>query len=69
MLIKLWAVLHPRHKLAYFAKAGWEPAWIATAHEIVRAEFDRTYSTVANKESMTNIIEADTIEVHAHKNL
>jgi len=36
-------VLHPRHKLSYFTKAGWEPAWLTTTHEIVRAEFDRSY--------------------------
>ncbi|KAF8886591.1 hypothetical protein BD779DRAFT_1420400, partial [Infundibulicybe gibba] len=24
-------ILHPRHKLEYFRKAGWEPAWIAAA--------------------------------------
>jgi hypothetical protein len=36
-------VLHPRHKLAYFAAAGWEPDWVATAREIVRDEFDRSY--------------------------
>jgi hypothetical protein len=37
-------VLHPRHKLHYFKKAGWEEAWIETAWEIVRAEFDQTYA-------------------------
>src|ERR1700722_769396 len=37
------AVLHPRHKLAYFKSAGWEPEWIATAEEVVRAKFERSY--------------------------
>jgi hypothetical protein len=37
-------VVHPRHKLAYFAKAGWEDDWIDTAHNIIRAEFDRSYA-------------------------
>lgn len=37
-------VLHPRHKLQYFKKAGWEDAWIKTARSIVRDEFDRTYA-------------------------
>ena len=32
-------VLHPRHKLHYFKKAGWEEGWIETARDIVRAEF------------------------------
>jgi hypothetical protein len=38
------AVLHPRHKLHYFKKAGWDEAWIETARDIVRAEFDQTYA-------------------------
>ena len=37
-------VLHPRHKLHYFKKAGWEETWIDAAHNIVRAEFDQTYT-------------------------
>ena len=37
------SVLHPRHKLDYFKKAGWEQAWIDKAKEIVRAEFERSY--------------------------
>lgn len=37
-------VLHPRHKLQYFKKAGWEEEWIEAAEEIVRDEFDRTYA-------------------------
>lgn len=36
-------VLHPRHKLQYFEKAGWEDSWIKTSREIVRTEFDQTY--------------------------
>jgi hypothetical protein len=36
-------VLHPRHKLAYFKTAGWEPDWIDTAQELVRDEFKRSY--------------------------
>jgi hypothetical protein len=38
------AVLHPRHKLQYFEKAGWEDSWIKTSHEIVRTEFDQSYA-------------------------
>jgi hypothetical protein len=37
-------VLHPRHKLQYFEKAGWEDSWIKTSREIVRTEFDQTYA-------------------------
>lgn len=36
-------VLHPCHKLDYFKKAGWEDAWIDSAQQIVRDEFDRSY--------------------------
>ena len=37
-------VLHPRHKLQYFEKAGWEEDWSKTSREIVRTEFDQTYA-------------------------
>ena len=37
-------VLHPRHKLQYFERAGWEPEWIAAARDIIRTEFDRSYA-------------------------
>jgi hypothetical protein len=40
----IYTVLHPRHKLHYFKKAGWEDAWIDSARDIVRAEFDLTYA-------------------------
>ena len=36
-------VLHPKHKLMFFKNAGWEKAWIDTAEELVREEFDRHY--------------------------
>lgn len=36
-------VLHPRHKLSYFATAGWQQDWINTAENLLRAEFDRSY--------------------------
>jgi hypothetical protein len=38
-------VLHPRHKLDYFRKAGWQKEWITAAHRIVRDEFERSYMT------------------------
>jgi cobalamin biosynthesis Co2+ chelatase CbiK len=44
MFINQVTVLHPHHKLHYFKTAGWEDAWIQTAHDIVRDEFDRTYA-------------------------
>jgi len=37
-------VLHPRHKLQYFEKAGWKENWIQTSRDIVRTEFDQTYA-------------------------
>jgi hypothetical protein len=48
-------VLHLRHKLKYFEKAGWHADWIKSAEEIVRAEFDRSYATLP--------LEAENIEV------
>ena len=39
-----FTVLHPRHKLQYFEKAGWEEGWIKTSRDIVRTEFDQTYA-------------------------
>ena len=39
-------VLHPSHKLVYFAQAGWPDEWRATAEEIVRAEFERAYADI-----------------------
>lgn len=39
-------VLHPSHKLAYFAQAGWPDDWRATAEEIVHAEFERAYADI-----------------------
>jgi len=41
---EVFLVLHPRHKLQYFKKAGWEETWIETSRDIVRTEFDRTYA-------------------------
>jgi hAT family C-terminal dimerisation region len=37
-------VLYPWHKLKYFKGMGWEPEWIVTARDIIRAEFDRSYA-------------------------
>lgn len=45
MICNIIVVLHPRHKLKYFERAGWEPEWIAAAKDIVRAEFNRSYAT------------------------
>ena len=51
-------MLHPRHKLAYFQRVGWEPDWIATARNIVRAEYDRKYARAL--EVTTAIVEEET---------
>lgn len=39
------AVLHPRHKLAYFKAQGWEEDWINAAYDIVHEEYDRSYAS------------------------
>jgi hypothetical protein len=53
-LTSLALVLHPKYKLRYFRKAGWDEAWITTSRQLVEDEFDRYYKNrpVANlKES------------------
>ena len=37
-------VLHPKHKMKYFKKQGWDKKWIETAEVIVREEFKRNYA-------------------------
>jgi hypothetical protein len=37
-------VLHPKHKLKYFKKQGWDRNWIETAENIVREEFMSSYA-------------------------
>jgi hypothetical protein len=45
-LTAILLVLHPRHKLEYFKKNGWCDSWIEAAHDIVREEFDRSYTSL-----------------------
>jgi hypothetical protein len=45
-----YAVLHPRHKLAYFKNAGWEDEWIKTAERIVCKEYECLYTCRGNAE-------------------
>jgi hypothetical protein len=45
MLYGVVVVLYPQHKLMYFEQAGWEPEWISTAKDIIRAEFNCSYAT------------------------
>jgi hypothetical protein len=68
MLIVLLTVLHPRHKLSYFIKAGWEPDWIETAREITRTEFDRSYPAKPNHESESATTGVETIKVRTRAN-
>ncbi|PPQ87566.1 hypothetical protein CVT26_015429, partial [Gymnopilus dilepis] len=37
-------VLHPRYKLRYFKKAGWDEEWIKTSRQFVQDELDRFYA-------------------------
>ena len=52
-------VLHPRHKLLYFANAGWENEWIERAKDIVHTEFDMSYGSLdaswVSQRSKTNV--------------
>jgi hypothetical protein len=45
-------VLHPRHKLAYFEAAGWDQAWIDTAKDLVRKQFELQYTALPTTVSM-----------------
>ncbi|KAI4518011.1 hypothetical protein K525DRAFT_180728, partial [Schizophyllum commune Loenen D] len=36
-------VLHPRHKLQYFRKQGWEDAWVTAAEIITRTTWEDEY--------------------------
>lgn len=49
----MWSilVLHPRHKLEYFKQAVWEDDWIEIAENLVRDEFQRSYSSIATSRS------------------
>jgi hypothetical protein len=51
-------VLHPRHKLDYFKKAGWKAEWITAARQIVRDEFERSYadSPVADADEVDTMV-------------
>ncbi|KAI0038320.1 hypothetical protein FA95DRAFT_1505844, partial [Auriscalpium vulgare] len=38
-------ILHPRHKINYCKAASWEPEWIDTTEENIRAEFAQLYAS------------------------
>lgn len=46
-MLSFLLVLHPKHKLKYFEKQGWDKEWITTAEEIVRDEFKKNYAAYA----------------------
>jgi hypothetical protein len=46
-------VLHPRYKLRYFEKLGWNNEWIKIAEGIVRDEFKCTYKDYAITKTVT----------------
>ena len=45
-----YAVLHPRHKLAYFKNSGWEDEWIKTAEHIGHEEYEHSYACQCDAE-------------------
>jgi hypothetical protein len=53
----IFVVLHPSHKLTYFAQAGWDDEWRATAEDIEQAEFERAYADleVADSQNTQNV--------------
>ena len=46
LIITISKVLHPRHKLEYFMKAGWTQEWINEARAIVCDEYERSYEAL-----------------------
>jgi hypothetical protein len=56
-------VLHPQHKLSYFAKADWDPSWIATARDIITEEFEHSYPETGDAEEVGD----DVVEVESEK--
>ncbi|KAH9849692.1 hypothetical protein C2E23DRAFT_683819, partial [Lenzites betulinus] len=36
-------ILHPGHKMRYFEQARWPAAWLRTARDMVREEYDASY--------------------------
>ena len=40
----IYLVLHPKHKLKYFQKQGWDNTWITMAKEIVKDKFIKNYA-------------------------
>jgi len=52
-LTAIHLVLHPRHKLEYFKRNGWDEASIETARNIVQDEFDRSYSLLDIEENQS----------------
>ena len=42
-------VLHPRHKLTYFTKAGWPAEWITVAETLARKAFEQ-YTAICEVE-------------------
>jgi hypothetical protein len=52
-------VLHPRYKMTYFTKAGWERDWITTAEHLAKTEWAANYNIVAaTSEPQSGITEA-----------
>jgi hypothetical protein len=72
MLLTSKIVLHPRHKLAYFKSANWEPEWIESAEKIVREEYECSYASRAATSHEDEVEElpeeplVSTIPLHPH---
>lgn len=49
--------LHPSFKLEYFRERSWEPEWIATAEEMLRDEFARSYADMDVSDESVGVVE------------
>jgi hypothetical protein len=58
-------VLHPKYKLKYFEKQGWEDEWVKTAKEMVREEFKRSYEEYRpHKPSISSLSSKRKVSIH-----
>lgn len=45
-------VLHPKYKLRYFKKAGWESSWIENAEQLMHDRFVSDYENIMPMEQV-----------------
>ena len=46
---RIFAVLHPKYKSAYFIKAGWPSEWIKMAEDLLRSQWKDHYKPISTE--------------------